>query len=353
MGGASGGAAEGKRAAAQPRRRYRRVIHGGSMTGGSMTGGSDDRRLQVTGAPGAQAPTASGGASGGKRVRRIGRGGASTSAGRHSRFISAHHQRDQRIRHPLLGLLPSHPVAGPPTRMASRSIPAARMAPRRSTTTRKAHAAVEADTCALGRALVRERHPVLRFAAYNGVDCGTCFQIQFTGKGQYNDKDPGSVAINGKTMDCSGDQHRRHRRQPIRSPDPWWGVGCEQRVHRWFSAMERRQHRRHKWGNAHDLQGQRIVRFSRCARPRSATCRSSWQAAIGSTAGSLRRQSPDGVPERLPARPRSAPSREVVRTVDAAGFTTRHAQYCNEMPRRGVSRGCVPRARKPTASPLI
>jgi len=38
------------------------------------------------------------------------------------------------------------------------------------------------------------------FAAYNGVDCGTCFQIQFTGKGQYNDKDPGSVALNGKTM---------------------------------------------------------------------------------------------------------------------------------------------------------
>jgi Glycosyl hydrolase family 45 len=38
------------------------------------------------------------------------------------------------------------------------------------------------------------------FAAYNGVDCGTCFQIQFTGKGQYNDKDPGSMALNGKTM---------------------------------------------------------------------------------------------------------------------------------------------------------
>jgi hypothetical protein len=38
------------------------------------------------------------------------------------------------------------------------------------------------------------------FAAYNGVACGTCFQLQFTGKGQYNANDPGSNAINGKTM---------------------------------------------------------------------------------------------------------------------------------------------------------
>jgi hypothetical protein len=38
------------------------------------------------------------------------------------------------------------------------------------------------------------------FAAYNGVACGTCFQLQFTGKGQYNANDPGSVALNGKTM---------------------------------------------------------------------------------------------------------------------------------------------------------
>ena len=38
------------------------------------------------------------------------------------------------------------------------------------------------------------------FAAYNGVDCGTCFQLQFTGKGQYNSGDPGSNAISGKTM---------------------------------------------------------------------------------------------------------------------------------------------------------
>ena len=38
------------------------------------------------------------------------------------------------------------------------------------------------------------------FAAHNGASCGTCFQIQFTGKGQYNAGDPGSNAINGKTM---------------------------------------------------------------------------------------------------------------------------------------------------------
>jgi len=38
------------------------------------------------------------------------------------------------------------------------------------------------------------------FAAYNGVSCGTCFQLQFTGKGQYNGSDPGSVAIKDKMM---------------------------------------------------------------------------------------------------------------------------------------------------------
>jgi hypothetical protein len=38
------------------------------------------------------------------------------------------------------------------------------------------------------------------FAAFNGVDCGTCYQIQFTGSGQYNAGDPGSVAIKGKTL---------------------------------------------------------------------------------------------------------------------------------------------------------
>jgi hypothetical protein len=38
------------------------------------------------------------------------------------------------------------------------------------------------------------------FAAYNNVDCGTCFQLQFTGKGQYNSADPGSNAISGKTL---------------------------------------------------------------------------------------------------------------------------------------------------------
>jgi len=38
------------------------------------------------------------------------------------------------------------------------------------------------------------------FAAYNGVACGTCFQLQFTGKGQYNANDAGSIAIKGKTL---------------------------------------------------------------------------------------------------------------------------------------------------------
>ena len=38
------------------------------------------------------------------------------------------------------------------------------------------------------------------FAAFNNVPCGTCFQIQFSGKGQYNGSDPGSMAIKDKTM---------------------------------------------------------------------------------------------------------------------------------------------------------
>ena len=37
------------------------------------------------------------------------------------------------------------------------------------------------------------------FAAHNGVACGTCYQLQFTGKGHYG-ADPGSTAINSKTM---------------------------------------------------------------------------------------------------------------------------------------------------------
>jgi hypothetical protein len=37
------------------------------------------------------------------------------------------------------------------------------------------------------------------FAAYNNVACGTCFQLQFTGKGHYG-TNPGSSSLNGKTM---------------------------------------------------------------------------------------------------------------------------------------------------------
>jgi len=37
------------------------------------------------------------------------------------------------------------------------------------------------------------------FAAYNGVPCGTCFQLQFTGKGHYG-PNAGATSLNGKTM---------------------------------------------------------------------------------------------------------------------------------------------------------
>jgi len=39
------------------------------------------------------------------------------------------------------------------------------------------------------------------FAAFGDTsNCGVCYQLQFTGKGQYNGSDPGSNALNGKTM---------------------------------------------------------------------------------------------------------------------------------------------------------
>jgi hypothetical protein len=37
------------------------------------------------------------------------------------------------------------------------------------------------------------------YAAHNGVPCGTCYQLQFTGKGHYG-TNAGSTALNGKTM---------------------------------------------------------------------------------------------------------------------------------------------------------
>jgi hypothetical protein len=37
------------------------------------------------------------------------------------------------------------------------------------------------------------------FAAYNNVPCGTCFQLQFTGKGHYG-TNAGATSLNGKTM---------------------------------------------------------------------------------------------------------------------------------------------------------
>lgn len=33
-----------------------------------------------------------------------------------------------------------------------------------------------------------------------GADCGKCYQLEFTGAGQHNESDPGSVSLAGKTM---------------------------------------------------------------------------------------------------------------------------------------------------------
>src|SRR5690606_5159508 len=38
------------------------------------------------------------------------------------------------------------------------------------------------------------------FAAVNGVGCGTCFQLEFTGQSHNAGADPGSQALAGKTM---------------------------------------------------------------------------------------------------------------------------------------------------------
>jgi hypothetical protein len=38
------------------------------------------------------------------------------------------------------------------------------------------------------------------YIAKANPNCGQCYRIQFTGEGQYNAKDPGSVAIKGKQM---------------------------------------------------------------------------------------------------------------------------------------------------------
>jgi len=38
------------------------------------------------------------------------------------------------------------------------------------------------------------------FAAHNGVNCGSCFMLQFTGQGHYSASDPGSNALKGQQM---------------------------------------------------------------------------------------------------------------------------------------------------------
>lgn len=38
------------------------------------------------------------------------------------------------------------------------------------------------------------------FAAHNGVDCGTCFQLEFDGTGHHNPTDPGAATLSNKFM---------------------------------------------------------------------------------------------------------------------------------------------------------
>jgi len=161
MGGASGGASGGNASGGTS-------AHGGATAGHSRALDDrrlddrrlDDRRLQVRGRQ-ERRRHGQRRSQWRQRVRRIGQRRRVHFRCRHSRFISAHHQRDQRIRHPLLGLLQA--ILWLVRQREWQAVhTCGKDGPRRSTTTRKAHAAVEAIHVLLGRALVRERHPVLR-----------------------------------------------------------------------------------------------------------------------------------------------------------------------------------------------
>ena len=196
MGGASGGASGGNASGGTSAHGGATggSFTGGSMTGGSMTGGSKSGGARSAGA------TASGGASGGNASGGSASGGASTSAaGTHASYppitngTSGFATRYWDCCKPSCGW--SANANGKPVHTCGKDGTSTV-----NNDTQSACGGGGGYMCYWGAPWSVSDTLSFGFAAYNGVDCGTCFQIQFTGKGQYNDKDPGSVAINGKTM---------------------------------------------------------------------------------------------------------------------------------------------------------
>ena len=169
-------------------------MSGGSMTGGSMTGGSKSGGTRTAGA------TASGGASGGSATGGSASGGASTSAaGTHASYppitngSSGYATRYWDCCKPSCGW--SANANGKPVHTCGKDGTSTV-----NNDTQSACGGGGGYMCYWGAPWAVSDTLSFGFAAYNGVACGTCYQIQFTGKGQYNDKDPGSMAIKDKTM---------------------------------------------------------------------------------------------------------------------------------------------------------
>jgi hypothetical protein len=169
-------------------------MSGGSMTGGSMTGGSKSGGTRTAGA------TASGGASGGSATGGSASGGASTSAaGTHASYSpitngsSGYATRYWDCCKPSCGW--SANANGKPVHTCGKDGTSTV-----NNDTQSACGGGGGYMCYWGAPWAVSDTLSFGFAAYNGVACGSCYQIQFTGKGQYNDKDPGSMAIKDKTM---------------------------------------------------------------------------------------------------------------------------------------------------------
>jgi hypothetical protein len=169
-------------------------MSGGTSTGGSMSGGSKSGGTRTAGA------TASGGASGGSATGGSASGGTSTSAaGTHASYppitngTNGFATRYWDCCKPSCGW--SANANGKPVHTCGKDGTSTV-----GNDTQSACGGGGGYMCYWGAPWSVSNTLSFGFAAYNGVDCGTCFQIQFTGKGQYNDKDPGSMALSGKTM---------------------------------------------------------------------------------------------------------------------------------------------------------
>ena len=167
---------------------------GGSMTGGSMAGGSRSGGTRTAGA------TASGGASGGSATGGSASGGVSTSA-------ACTHASYPPITNGTSGFATRYwdcckPSCGWAANANNKPVHACGK-DGVSTVSNDMQSALNGGggyMCYWGAPWAVSDTLSYGFAAFNNVPCGTCYQIQFTGKGQYNGTDPGSMALNGKTM---------------------------------------------------------------------------------------------------------------------------------------------------------